>query len=1000
MRYTWRTNTAGDNVRDFANNIFFAANALWVNQDQGENGNLRWTFTDKMGRVVLVRQELNATEKAETYTIYDDFGRVAYVVPPETTKRMIVGSWDPANSTYAAMIYKYTYDARGRLISKTVPSAGTSTIAYDRLDRPVLTQDANAFKLFTRYDILSRPVISGRYKGTASPVATDPLFESPNTTAPFNYSSTAFPVDNNIDVYKAIYYDDYDLNNDNTVGTGETYTNPAESGYETAAFMRTRGKPTASKTAILKNDNTTPTVYLTTRTYYDKEYSVIQINKQNHLSGADISSNVYDFANRLIKTRRDHTATPPSGTLQTRTIREEYTYDHASRIRFVRHKIDANNWVVTSAPVYDELGRVVDKRLHASNYDGVSAVTTSSAFNYLQSLDYAYNIRGWLTGINGMANCTVQSGDQLADLFSMKLLYDAPTAGSGSAQYNGNISEMQWRTNIAMCDTTQAFRFSYDKGNRLLAANHWASYNSGLTWTNEDKYSESNITYDLNGNIKTFNRRGIVPGGTFGFIDLLSYTYNPAKPDQLTLVGDGSLVTKGFKRNSASTTPFLYDSNGNLTTDLNKSMTVAYNHLNLPKTFTLGANVITMTYTADGEKLTKVAGATTRNYVSGIEYKNAALEAIYNSEGRCTPNGATAFFYEYTIKDHLGNARVSFRANGAAVTFLQENHYYSFGMEMEGFWQTQVGTENSYQYNGKELNEDFGLNLADYGARWADLTLGRWWSVDPMAEKYLSKSSYNYGLNNPIRMIDPNGMESQAYGGGYTNEAEAGMRASEKANEEKKTAAANYKNLEKIIATGIVGKTSQSERGSTEKNKSVETKDGKNASQNAIVVLSAPKHVSGLGHAAVLIGNKDEGYLFYSKNGTFGSSGLNERSSGPPSDNPRIEIPYKSIEEFANSVDNKDADGQIYLSGYAIPISSVDVKAAKNAAKMEVMSYYDVLASSCIDVCSKALFAAGKDPGWTSTGLMLSNIPNNRYVDIIRNNPEGVGVDARLIPKN
>jgi RHS repeat-associated protein len=158
-----------------------------------------------------------------------------------------------------------------------------------------------------------------------------------------------------------------------------------------------------------------------------------------------------------------------------------------------------------------------------------------------------------------------------------------------------------------------------------------------------------------------------------------------------------------------------------------------------------------------------------KNYVSGIEYKGAALEAIYTSEGRCTPNAAK-FFYEYSIKDHLGNARVSFKTNetvnvagqvtATTLDKIQENHYYPFGMEMEGAWLPQVGAENAYQYNGKELNEDFGLNLIDYGARWYDAAIGRWWSVDPLAEKFLSKTSYNYGLNNPIRMIDPNGMEA------------------------------------------------------------------------------------------------------------------------------------------------------------------------------------------------------------------------------------------------
>jgi RHS repeat-associated protein len=359
-------------------------------------------------------------------------------------------------------------------------------------------------------------------------------------------------------------------------------------------------------------------------------------------------------------------------------------------------------------------------------------------------------------------------GDDLADLFNMKLMYDAPTAVT--AQYNGNISEMQWRTfnpTGSVCGQLNAYRLSYDKGNRLLNANHWTQ--TGAVWANTDNYSENNISYDLNGNIKTLNRRGLISETSFGQIDQLSYVYNVSNmnqainnADKLLQVTDNALLanqSKGFKPITGAAN-YEYDANGNMTKDNNKTVTITYNHLNLPTTFTVNGSLITMTYTADGEKLAKVAGANTKNYVSGIEYKGAALEAIYTSEGRCTPNGATAFFYEYTIKDHLGNARVSFRANGAAVSVIQENHYYAFGMEMEGAWAAQTGTKNNYEYNGKELNEDFGLNLSDYGARWYDAAVGRWWSVDPLAEKTLSRSSYCYGLNNPIRMIDPNGMEA------------------------------------------------------------------------------------------------------------------------------------------------------------------------------------------------------------------------------------------------
>lgn len=103
-----------------------------------------------------------------------------------------------------------------------------------------------------------------------------------------------------------------------------------------------------------------------------------------------------------------------------------------------------------------------------------------------------------------------------------------------------------------------------------------------------------------------------------------------------------------------------------------------------------------------------------------------------------------------------GNARINFRANGTAVTFLQELHYYPFGMIMEGIGTAPV-TNNGYKYNGKELNEDLGLNLSDYGARWYDANLGRWWSVDVLAENSANNTPYSYCLGNPLAMIDPDG---------------------------------------------------------------------------------------------------------------------------------------------------------------------------------------------------------------------------------------------------
>ena len=148
----------------------------------------------------------------------------------------------------------------------------------------------------------------------------------------------------------------------------------------------------------------------------------------------------------------------------------------------------------------------------------------------------------------------------------------------------------------------------------------------------------------------------------------------------------------------------------------------------------------------------------TQDYVMGIEYQNTVIQAIYNSEGRLYFAGSTTR-YEYTMTDHLGNARVSFTDQNADGTpeIIQENHYYPFGLAMEGPWVNDPAQDNNYQYNGKELNDDFGLGWMDYGARWYDASVGRWNGVDPLAENYFNFSPYNYTLNNPVLFIDPDG---------------------------------------------------------------------------------------------------------------------------------------------------------------------------------------------------------------------------------------------------
>jgi len=190
-----------------------------------------------------------------------------------------------------------------------------------------------------------------------------------------------------------------------------------------------------------------------------------------------------------------------------------------------------------------------------------------------------------------------------------------------------------------------------------------------------------------------------------------------------------------------------------------------------------GTKTIDVLYTASGQKLRKTVTDNgvlqyRQDYVSGIEYRyttagGLTMEAVYHAEGRVYNNGGT-LRYEYSIRDHLGNTRLTFtdkNANGvvdvtstSANEILQENHFYPFGLDVAGPWMNDAAQDNLYKYNGKELNGDFGLNWMDYGARWYDGSLGRWWNVDLMAGLYQSYSPISYTLNNPLKFIDPNGM--------------------------------------------------------------------------------------------------------------------------------------------------------------------------------------------------------------------------------------------------
>ena len=437
--------------------------------------------------------------------------------------------------------------------------------------------------------------------------------------------------------------------------------------------------------------------------------------QNNLLSGYDITSTVYTFSDKPSGVSHTHTASGKS----TRTEVYTYTYDHADRISKVRHSLGSTSITLYDA-TYDNFGRLLTKQYHGTSTN---------------KLTYAYNLRSWLTGISGTC-------------FTQNLYYNT---GVGTAKYNGSISSMTWKSGNE--STVRGYKFTYDGLDRVLNATYGETASIS---TNANRFSENVTGYDKNGNIKSLQRYGQTGASAYGLIDNLTFTLNG---NQLSRVDDAVMASAygggfEFKDGVKQVGEYTYDANGNLTKDLNKGITdIQYNCLNLPSAVTFSdGSTITYVYAADGTKLRtvhKIGGATTTtDYCGNVVYENGAQKLLITEEGYITLSDNKYYYY---LKDHQGNNRVVINQSGAVE---ETNHYYLFG----GVFASSTSTQ-PYKYNSKEYDTKKGLNWYDYGARHYDAVLGRFMTVDPLAEKYYSESLYTYCYSNPINCIDPNGKD-------------------------------------------------------------------------------------------------------------------------------------------------------------------------------------------------------------------------------------------------
>ena len=815
IEYDYETNSAGEvayfKVNTTVGGVFtpslvqngtYAANQLFKNIIKDENhigtekNHTTEEFINKQGQVVLKRIYNNDISH-DTYYVYDDFGNLTYIIPPK------VNTSDGVSvEELSELCYQYVYDFKNRLIEKQLPGRGREYIVYNNSNLPILTQDTNLKAQnkwhFTKYDAFGRIIYTGFINSSNSRVSLqldaqsssyeNKQYESKITgtgtiagTSTY-YTNNSFPNSGISQILTINYYDNYNFDTD-----GMTLPSTI---YGEDVVDDTQGLLTGNKVRVLGTND-----WIISLTGYDeKGRTIYTIEKNNYLMTTEIVESKLDFAGKVLETKTRHTNTNDN-TLGTIVTVDKFYYDQAARLKRQTQRIGSNREEIIVDNTYDEIGQLMTKGVggqHASiDFGGVSSFSE----NYLQEVDYRYNIRGWLKAIN---DPNVALGDKL---FAFEINYNEGGEGGLSAPklYNGNIGLTQWKT--ANDNIKRGYRYHYDDLNRITNAN----FKSGSNLDQESGFFQiDNINYDKNGNIETLRRNGVHPStGNPTGMDNLTYTYDSG--NKLLSVEDAvnwSFGDEGFLDGVSQTIEYEYDANGNMTKDLNKNITnITYNHLNLPVVVTFNSQEhhianVNYVYDALGNKLSKqmytagppnnvnggvISNTVTTHYTGlGYIYVKTAIEDstnpcficppfelkfINHNEGYVEPNDDSArpWKYAFQYKDQVNNIRLAYvdENNDGMVDASEirsENNYYPFGLQHKGYNNVIVGTENNYQtFQGQEDEKELGKNTYAFQWRDYDPAIARFNKIDRFSEKYKNVSPYQFALNSPMRYTEIKG---------------------------------------------------------------------------------------------------------------------------------------------------------------------------------------------------------------------------------------------------
>ena len=720
-----------------------------------EDGKETLTFTDRHGREILSRQvmkEGGECQYLDTYSVYDGLDHLLAVIPPALSDRLSIGqSLDPEETERYA--YLYLYDSKERVCARKLPGIGWMRMEYDDADRLVFTQDGEQRRrgesTFMLYDIHGRECVTGvcgHDIPTGNMISGFALAEYVGAGGALDGYACSGVTLVSPQVMSAFYYDSHAFVDDFATGLPDSL---AMYGTHIPSLI---GRRTGSCLHEVSEGISGKKVWGLVR--YDGRGRVSHTEMSYPDGGWDTEDVEHDFLGSPVRRHLVHRK-------GTETVREDltYTYDDSERLLEVHHSLNGGTPVLLARNTYDELGRLSG---------------TERGSNDALSSTYSYNVRSWLTGIDG-------------SLFKETLHYNelrSDRLGTDRRRFGGDVSSMEWRSGAGT--GTRSYDFAYDGLGRLVSADY-GEYGDHVVG-----YGTS-YSYDNMGNLLSLSREGDMTSSLKGIVDNLSMTYDG---NMLASVSDSAPApsvtgSADFRDGASMAVEYTYDRNGNMTSDLNRRISsVSYNRQNRPARIKHSGGTETFTYLPDGTKRGRTVLGKDR-FLSRTEYRgnlvcaDDTLKYILFDGGLIAMDRAEPE-YLFFLRDHLGSTRVVARSNGKAV---QVNHYYPYGMayasgrmsgnaeahpvtgeggnvidgDLEigggtgGMELARPGASQPYRFLGNELYTSNSLGLYDFSARMYDPALGRFLSVDPMAEGYRHLSPYAYCAGNPVVYVDKDG---------------------------------------------------------------------------------------------------------------------------------------------------------------------------------------------------------------------------------------------------